>query len=567
MSYLLNYKNWRAIHESALFEAANPSLKQTGVENIPAIQLGNAVDNISDYCINWGWLSSADNNALYETLVKTIGYAGMPQLMLQAGTSTPSQTAYWTWNKSGEPTATMDIFKFMIAGIGKYHGIENFGDQLTAEVDPENAQAVVQRVADMDLQVAADGETQLYGKNAQPDDKYWKGSVSCSHKIDNYGTAINPDTRNVPTIPLKVLCTYINTFNLTNFANGDCTQYVDLAACLDDKKVLQLGIGAKGVKKSETAVYLFSPTTLTTEEATVKEVITISQGTEGLNGSWSLGFDTGVFNQDTTKITIDANHPTVQEAGAAIVRALGESDTITGMNITSGASPNWGGKVYPNSAGTGAPAGVTETDYKTKNEQGNQWLAWRRGKQFADALESFLGPQIIQPGTIVINWKVGAEGEAGGKNITYSVTTKGKAPQVRVDNQFVKAVRSISNEPLKIYRYKFDWSTISLEDQKSGWMKKLTFGLIGKDIVDFADLAADDEIMIKVPLRARDGKAIPGKFDEVKTKISRVEGEGRAVKVYVKNAAGKEVEVTKGASDVQFVKSLTKTSGKGTTGF
>ena len=496
MSYLLNYKNWRTIHESALFEAANPSLEQVGVTNIPAIQLGNAVANISDYTTAWGWLDSANQNALYETLVKTIGYAGMPQLNMLAGA-----TDDYVWSKSGDSLATMDIFKFMIAGIGKYHGIENFGDQLTVDVDPENAQAVVQRVADMDLQVAADGETQLYGKNAPSEEKYWKGSVSCSHKIEDYGKVINPDSKNVPMIGLRSLCTYLNTFNLTNFANGDCTQYVDLAACLDDKKVLQLGTGAKGVKKSETAVYLFSPTTLKTEEATVKEVITISQGTEGLNGAWSLGFDTGVFNQDTAKLTIDANHPTVQEAGAAIVRALGESDTITGMNITSGASPKWGGIVYPNSTGTGAPAGVTETDYKTKNEQGNQWLAWRRGKQFADALESFLGPQIIQPGTIVINWKVGAEGEAGGKNITYSVTTKGKAPQVRVDNQFVKAVRTRSNEPLKIYRYKFDWSTGNLEDQKSGWMKKLTFGLIGKDIVDFADLLVGDEIKIKVNIK------------------------------------------------------------------
>ena len=562
MSYLLNYKNWRSIHESVLFEAANTSLAQTGIISVPAIPLGNAIANISDYCNAWGWLDSTDNGALLETLTKTIGYSGMPQLNMIAG-----QSGDYVWSKSGDPTAMMDVFKLMIAGIGKYHGIENFGDQLTAEVDPENPQAVVQRVAEMALQVAADGDLQLYGKNAAPEEKYHKGSVSCSHKIENYGTTINPDSRNVPLIGLRTLCTYLNTFNLTNFANGDCTQYVDLESCLDSNKVLQLGTGAKGVKKSETVVYLYSPTTLATQAATVKEVITVTQGTEGLNGAWSLGFDVGIFDKDTSKLTINASHPTVQEAGAAIVRALGDSDTITGMSITSGASPNWGGVAYPNSTGVGAPAGVTEADYKTKKEEGNQWLAWRRGKQFADALESFLGQQIIKPGTIVINWKVGTEGEAGGKNITYSVTTKGKAPQVRVDNEFVKAVRTKSSETLKIYRYKFDWSTGSLEDQKSGWMKKLTFGLIGKDIVDFADLAADEEIMIKVPLRARDGKAIPGKFDEVKTKISRVEGEGRAVKVYVKKADGKEVEVTKGTSDVQFVKSLTKTSGKGTTGF
>jgi len=561
MSYLLNYKNWRAIHESVLFEAANPSLKQTGIIDVPAIPLGNAIKNISEYCSSWGWLDTALNGALLETLTKTIGYSGMPQLQMLAGMNDDA-----SWSKSGDTRAMMDIFKLMIAGIGKYHGIENFGDQLTAEIDPENPGAVNARIADMALQVAADGDLQLYGKNAAPEEKYYKGTISCSHKIDNYGTTIDPDTRNVASIGLRTLCTYLNTFNLTNFANGDCTQYVDLASCLDSNKVLQLGTGAKGVKKSETVVYLYSPTTLATEGATVKQVITVTQGTQGLNGSWSLGFDVGIFNQDTTKLTIDASHPTVQEAGAAIVQALGGSDTITGMNITSGASPKWGGVTYPDSTGVGAPAGVTETDYKTKKEEGNQWLAWRRGKQFADALESFLGPQIIKPGTIVINWKVGSEGEAGGKNITYSVTTKGKAPQVRVDNEFVKAVRTRSNEPLKIYRYKFDWSTGSLEDQKSGWMKKLTGGLLGKDIVDFADLAAGDEIKIKVKLLARDGKPT-GDTKDIDVKVSRVEGEGRAAKIYVKKADGTEVEVTKGTSNYQFVKSLTKTDGKGTTGF
>ena len=562
MSYLLNYKTWRSIHESVLFEAANPSLAQTGIISVPAIPLGNAIANISEYCSDWGWLDTALNGALLETLTKTIGYSGMPQLQMHAGKLTGA-----FWSKSGDTSAMMDIFKLMIAGIGKYHGIENFGDQLTAEVDPMKPQAVVERIAEMALQVSADGELQLYGKNAAPDQKYYMGTVSCSHRIDNWGTTINPNTKDVASANLRVLCSYLNTFNLTNFANGDCTQYVDLASCLDSNKVLQLGTGAKGVKKSETVVYLYSPTTLATQEATVKEVITVTQGTEGLNGAWSLGFDVGIFDKDTTKLTIDASHPTVQAAGAAIVQALGSSDTITGMSITSGASPKWGGVAYPNSTGVGAPAGVTEADYKTKKEEGNQWLAWRRGKQFADALESFLGQQIIEPGTIVINWKVGTEGEAGGKNITYSVTTKGKAPQVRVDNEFVKAVRTRSSETLKIYRYKFDWSTGSLEDQKSGWMKKLTGGLIGKDIVDFADLTVGAEIKVKVPMRAADGKVIPEKFEEKKQIVTKVEGEGRAAKIYIKNLKGVEYEVTKGPSAVQFVKSLTKASGKGDSGF
>jgi hypothetical protein len=97
-------------------------------------------------------------------------------------------------------------------------------------------------------------------------------------------------------------------------------------------------------------------------------------------------------------------------------------------------------------------------------------------------------------------------------------------------------------------------------------MKKLSFGLFGKDIIDFADLLVGDEIKIKVKVLARDGKPT-GDFKDVDVKVSRVEGDGREAKIYVKKADGKEVEVTKGAGDYQFVKSLTKVSGKGETGF
>ena len=98
-------------------------------------------------------------------------------------------------------------------------------------------------------------------------------------------------------------------------------------------------------------------------------------------------------------------------------------------------------------------------------------------------------------------------------------------------------------------------------------MKKLTGGLIGKDIVDFADLTVGAEIKVKVPMRAADGKVIPEKFEEKKQIVTKVEGEGRAVKIYIKNLKGVEYEVTKGPSAVQFVKSLTKASGKGDSGF
>ena len=77
MSYLLNYKNWRSIHESMVFEAKDSSLTQTGVgSGLVAVQKGNKIYDISDGGVTpqWGWLDTETSALLMQTLNTTIGF-------------------------------------------------------------------------------------------------------------------------------------------------------------------------------------------------------------------------------------------------------------------------------------------------------------------------------------------------------------------------------------------------------------------------------------------------------------------------------------------------------------
>ena len=563
MSYLLNYKNWRAIHEAALFEAKDSSLKQTGIgSGLVAVQKGNAIYDISDGSVTpeWGWLDPAKSGLFFETLSDTVGFGGIPTLYINAGNSFRAGFGASS-SKTKDSDALMDVFKLLVCGIGRYHGIENFGDQMVEGTDGKTA---VTRLEEMGLTVTQDGEVQMYGPALN--------KINASAKIEEDGTVLN-STKPVNINNASATFNYINTFNLINFAEGNSQQYVDLAACLDDKKVLQLGTGANGVSVNETALYLYSPKTGSVDAASMEKVITTTQGKAGLDDTVNLAFTPNEFatatNAKNEVMPVNSSNAQIQDVANKILAALGEDQQITKMTLVSGASPDWQGQPVPDSNGSGDPSGGKLNDANFKSEKtalGNQWLAWRRGKQFADALIELLGEKRIVTGALTIEWKVGKGGAQDGRNLAYSVGSTGVAPKEKTDTVFAGASYKTGGAANTFYRYKFTWSTGSLEDQKSTWMKKLSFGLFGKDIVDFADLLVGDEIKIKVKVLARDGKPT-GDFKDVDVKVSRVEGDGREAKIYVKKADGKEVEVTKGAGDYQFVKSLTKVSGKGETGF
>ena len=486
MSYLLNYKNWRAIHEAALFEAKDSSLKQTGVgSGLVAVQKGNAIYDISDGSVTpeWGWLDPAKSGLFFETLSDTVGFGGIPTLYINAGNDFVG--GYSFTNKTKNSDALMDVFKLLICGIGRYHGIENFGDQLVEGTDGKTA---VARLEEMGLTVTQDGEVQMYGPSS--------GMINASAKIEEDGSVLNSSK---PTNNNRASATfnYINTFNLINFAEGNSQQYVDLAACVDDKKVLQLGTGAKGVSISETALYLYSPKTGSVKAASMETVTTTTQGKAGLNDSVNLAFTPNEFatatNAKNEVIPVNSSNAEIRDVANKILAALGEDQQITKMTLISGASPDWQGKPVPDSNGSGDPSGGKLTDATFKAEKtalGNQWLAWRRGKQFADALIELLGEKRIAANALTIEWKVGKGGAQEGRNLAYSVGSTGVAPKDKTETVFAGASYKVGGGVNTYYRYKFTWNYANIAKSEGGWLKKI----FGKQTKSSGDVKVGDTI-------------------------------------------------------------------------
>jgi hypothetical protein len=519
MSYLLNYKNWRAIHEAALFEAKDSSLKQTGVgSGLVAVLKGNAIYDISDGGVTpeWGWLDPAKSGLFFETLSDTVGFGGIPMLFINAGNSFRGGFGAGS-NKSKDSDALMDVFKLLVCGIGRYHGIENFGDQMVEGADGKTA---VTRLEEMGLTVTQDGEVQMYGPNLN--------MINASAKIEDDGSVLN-STKPVNTNKLSVTLNYINTFNLINFAEGNSQQYVNLAACLDDNKVLQLGTGAKGVSVNETALYLYSPKTGSVKAASMETVTTTTQGKAGLDDTVNLAFTPNEFatttNAKNEVMPVDETNAEIRDVANKILAALGEDQQITKMTLVSGASPDWQGLPVPDSNGSGEPGGgkLNATNFKSeKTALGNQWLAWKRGRQFADALEKLLGAKRIAAGALTIEWKVGKGGAQDGRNLAYSVTSTGVAPKDKTETIFAGASYNTGGAANTFYRYKFTWNYDKLSNAEGGWMKKL----FGKQTASMGDLEVGMEITYKGKIKNANGDVVISdkKADYQKAEVISMEG-------------------------------------------
>jgi hypothetical protein len=534
MSYLLNYKNWRAIHEAALFEAKDSSLKQTGIgSGLVAVLKGNAIYDISDGSVTpeWGWLDPAKSGLFFETLSDTVGFGGIPTLYITAGNFRAGWGA--SSSKSKDSDALMDVFKLLICGIGRYHGIENFGDQMVEGTDGKTA---VTRLEEMGLTVTQEGEVQMYGPSS--------GVINASAKIEEDGTVLN-STNPVNKNRASATFNYINTFNLINFAEGNSQQYVDLVACLDNNKVLQLGTGAKGVSVSETALYLYSPKTGSVDAASMEKVTTTTQGKAGLNDSVNLAFTPNEFatatNAKNEVMPVDETNAQIQDVANKILAALGEDQQITKMTLVSGASPDWQGLPVPDSNGSGDPSGGKLNDANFKSEKtalGNQWLAWRRGRQFANVLEKLLGAKRIAAGALTIEWKVGKGGAQDGRNLAYSVASTGVAPKDTTETVFAGASYKTGGAANTFYRYKFTWNYANIANSEGGWLKKI----FGKQTKASGDVAVGETITYRAMVADGDGgfEIDMSKRPEKKT--------GTVTKVvdgipYVLSESGKELKI------------------------
>ena len=200
MSYLLNYKNWRTLHESmSLNEALDPN-DLPYMTTIPSVKLGNEVDALID---GQSILSfdKDEHSAAIAILNKVVGPQAIPNMRVGFNTNTSAGNA-------------QKIFGLVLAGIGQNAGsFDSMKDTDTAAASVPNLGLTLER-----------GESiQLYGK--------------ATGVIDTQGTSNSKswsNTGKVGTTTIDRICGYINAFNLQNCASGDCTQY-DPTKILADK--------------------------------------------------------------------------------------------------------------------------------------------------------------------------------------------------------------------------------------------------------------------------------------------------------------------------------------------
>lgn len=267
------------------------------------------------------------------------------------------------------------------------------------------------------------------------------------------------------------LVKWLNSYNLKNFQNGHNRQYnikmneagyVDLAEVEEvTNKLLMYALGAPS--KSSVA-------RKETEEGSAGTTETTGAQPGG-TGSAAIGYGNMKYNVDTNGKAIDANNPEVQRCATEIVTALGEATDVKldSIEITSSASKAWQGQTMAASNGTGDPSGGKLTDATfaaDKTALGNQYLAWLRGKTFADALKSALGELAFD--TQSINWKVSDEGLAGGKNISFSWTkvsnpgttyTKPGNLTKKVSATQTTTSKASGKDSGIIYKYEITWNS------------------------------------------------------------------------------------------------------------
>jgi hypothetical protein len=539
---ILESRSYRGLQR--ILEAKNPDLAQDGVgTGLVTVQRGNAIYDISDSSVTpaWGWIDPETSQAFNEIMQTTIGLKMVPKLYINAG---PWWVSGANWSKSGNQDALMDVFKVIIAGIGRWHGVKDLGKQFLEGTKSATAQ---QRVDQLGLTCVQDSEFQLYGPN-------YADQISCSHNIEQDGQVLNSE-KNVYSNTMREVCNYVNTFNIINFGTGNGTQYSDLAKCVDDKNVLQLGNEAKaGISTEDSILYFYSPAKMETEAAGSKEIITKTQGKPELKGSIRIGFDAGSWTDGVTdkgeRVKVDADYAAILQAATDIRDAIEEGQQITKMTIFSSASPDWGGKPLAENptGGSGDPSGgkITAADKASlvaspaTPEEKNNWLGWKRGEEFKRILVAMLGDKRILAENIEVKWNVSKDGLGNGRNMSWEVLGTGVAPKEKTETQFFGAKTTITAGGKKMYRYKISWNYQAMTDKEQGWMQKLTFGALGKSTLGYGDLEKGDWISYyKISSDSRDGeKVIDKKLRPYpKKEVVKVE----SGKVYVMSDSGKEL--------------------------
>jgi hypothetical protein len=480
MSYLLNYKSWRALYEA---RSINEAQSWVGNGLVP-IKPGNQVYDYSasDVTPESGY-GSVEENARLTALAKQVcGQQAIPELYTFQGAAAGYRKVD-TAGTAGVDAQFFDFFKLVLSGIGHASGVENLADALK---DPKTDMEMISKLQIKSQLVKS---IQLYGPDA--------GRVNTTGKVKPDGSI---DTQiDTTASSIKLATGYMNTFNLENWGAGDFTQYTDPGKSLNSANVLSfvsVGDNKSQIEKEQGVLYLYALKKGSVDAAGIDKQVKNVEGEAGKTGSVDLNFGPYDYAKTLDGNVVNETHPLVQEIGQKIRSFLTDDEQISEITLTSSASPEWAGVATTTGNGVGDPSKgkLTPATFKTdKTPLGNQYLAWLRGETFKNALYRVLGERLT-PNSITVNWVIAQEEGASGRNLNYIVNTKGKAPKQIVDTKYVGAQVKTTGGNLEIYQYKISFDEAAVTAAKSSWLNKATGGLLGSKKVAYADVQVDQEI-------------------------------------------------------------------------
>ena len=513
MSYLLNYKNWRTLHESM---SLNESLDTNTIgwaSTIPSVKIGDQVmgDTSSANFLSTAGitldLSNRENNATYTTMERIVGPQGLPNFRI-GNTSVDSEVKY---------ERTLGL---ILAGLGQYAG------SFDAISEVSKIEALMPK---LNLSLTKSPEPiQLFGKSSELIDT--NGTVEYGVRIKSPGTTRQSSLANI--------CGYINAFNLQNWASGSFEQY-DPTKLLDFDRVVDLTSSNRAVLTVEKGfLMLVSPASSSVTGGDRGSEDTLTQGKAAKADSVEISFTVGRADIDDKGVKIDANHPKVKEIGEKIISYLGENGVADSMVLTSSASPEYGAiknvtgweKSYPKgTSGTSMPA--VGTDDASKNSK----LAYDRGVVFSTALSQYLGGH-VKANSITVGWKISTDAPGNGRNISYNIATQSVAPQViqKTTYQGAKVTVNRADNGIYVYKVKFNAAALvgagkgksqpyeslkigdmirikgEIEDPRTG---QISYSDKNKDEKEVkVTRVEDNKVYVKVPKKDENKQVIEGQF-------------------------------------------------------
>ena len=522
--YLLNYSRWRALYES---QQINESFDDI-VIRLKRVDIGDAVSPITQYP-RWA-IDPKTNGAAYSLMTKTIGGEAIPMLYVGVGTS-ESATGEVTgfWNKIVGKNDLQIVFGATVVGIAQFAK----NDKLVKDVN-----ALEQFVTKVGVTTEKGEKVQLYGPS--------------SDKIDTIGvlsrsgnSLLIKNTEKSLSSSIKAVCAYINAFNLQNWATGDFTQYDPTAILNKSNQVDLTGSNPGATVKQSGYLMLVSPASASVTAGSIGTETETVQGAQAQTGDVEIAFTTGRADIDDKGVKVDANHPKVKEIGDKIIGYLGDNGVIDSMTLTSSASPDYGSiknvagwdKSYPK--GT---TGTTDPGAGADDAGKNMKLAYDRGATFRAALYAYLGGH-AKENSINLSWKISTDAPGGGKNISYSVSTKSEAPQTITKTVYQGAKVSVTKEDNAIIIYKIKYNAAAVAENKGGtWFSK--------EVVAYENLKVGDKIVVY----AKDMKTKLGKDEAEPVTVSKIEDNN----VYVNYKENTDILIPKD----RYIKQLGKVKEK-----